>query len=112
MCDFYGGELADLWVHRYPKARKEHRCEACGGTIKPGRRYLSLFTLFDGSGSTVKCCLPCERIGRKFAEVHRMTPHPSALVDSLQECIEEEPLSAGKWRPMLRAIRNRAEASA
>ncbi len=109
MCDF-GGEAATLWVRKYPKARKDHRCEACGGVIKPGRRYLVLFSIFEGSAASAKCCLPCDRISQKFGKEHELTPYPTALVDSLQECIDEEPSSAKKWRPAIRAIRARGEA--
>lgn len=107
MCDYDVGETADLWVRKYPKAAKAHRCAVCDGIIRPGRRYLSLFVLFDGRGSTTKCCLPCERIEKRFAKEHKSSPHPDGLVDALEECVAGEPASGKIWRQMLRAIRNR-----
>jgi hypothetical protein len=43
-------------------ARKEHRCCACGETIRAGHRYSTTFAVWDGSGQTYKRCLRCDVI--------------------------------------------------
>ncbi len=104
MCDYDGGESATLWVKKFPRARKEHRCEACDGMVKPGARYMSLFSIFEGSCATAKCCLPCNRAIERFGKEHGQQPYPTALVETLQECIDWDAESSKRWRPVLRRV--------
>jgi hypothetical protein len=41
------------------KARKEHICGECRGTIQPGEVYEVAKLLYDGTITTHKTCLPC-----------------------------------------------------
>lgn len=41
------------------KARKQHRCDECSGTIFPGQTYLEERYLFDGTVRTHKTCGCC-----------------------------------------------------
>jgi hypothetical protein len=45
-----------------PRARKLHRCEECGGKIKPGERYERSSGMWDGSISTFCTCERCHDI--------------------------------------------------
>lgn len=40
-----------------PRARKEHRCGACGQAISIGHIYARVYILFDGEKETVRRCL-------------------------------------------------------
>ncbi len=42
----------EVWREEERKARKEHRCACCNRVIKPGTKYLSHFSVFEGSPTT------------------------------------------------------------
>lgn len=42
-----------------PVARKAHRCQECGATIRPGERYSSYSGLWEGEWESGKNCWPC-----------------------------------------------------
>lgn len=44
----------------FPRARKEHRCDGCHGTIRRGDRYLRCFGVWEGDASTWKYCAACK----------------------------------------------------
>lgn len=46
----------------YRRARKTHRCQACGLTINPGERYASVHAVWAGSAETIKRCGRCQTI--------------------------------------------------
>jgi len=43
-------------------ARKEHRCSACKEAIRPGDRYCVVQMVYDGTASSIKRCLRCQKI--------------------------------------------------
>jgi hypothetical protein len=57
-CDEYYA----VYLNKRVKARKAHRCDACGDTIDPGHFYHRVSWVFDGSANSVKRCLRCEAI--------------------------------------------------
>jgi hypothetical protein len=59
-CEFDGDN--DVQTHQVLKARKEHKCDACNETIKPGHKYVLEKSLYDGSWGQVKRCARCEAI--------------------------------------------------
>lgn len=42
-----------------PKARKEHKCQACFITIHPGEVYSNETYVYEGRVYTWKTCIPC-----------------------------------------------------
>lgn len=66
-CDM---ETYDLYVEHERRARKEHCCDDCGGTIRPGERYRYHGGLFDDTWSMSKRCADCQfmihEVGRTF----------------------------------------------
>jgi hypothetical protein len=56
-------EVFDILARTTPKARKPHKCDACGGRIETGAVYLRGLAadLIDNSVFTVKICLSCTR---------------------------------------------------
>lgn len=53
-------------VHRetWPRARREHKCCACGETIRCGDRHKRTFVVFEGDAETYRHCLRCAAIYR------------------------------------------------
>lgn len=47
---------------RYPVARKQHKCNFCGGTIEKGEKYDCCTISFDGSIYTWKSHLYCSAL--------------------------------------------------
>lgn len=58
-CDY---EPAEVWSSRNPVARKEHCCDECSVTIKPGEQYEYVFGVWDGWAYTYKTCERCFNI--------------------------------------------------
>lgn len=48
------------------KARKQHVCDECGRTIKPGERYEHISGIWDGHADSNKTCLGCKAIRNLF----------------------------------------------
>lgn len=104
MCTIGGVERADVFSWTFRVARKQHNCDGCGCQVQAGERYGVLFTIFEGYLDNAKSCLPCYRAAKRFGEEHEYFPHPSALAETIQECVAWDDESARKWRPTLRAI--------
>jgi len=110
MCDidFGGDDEASAWsVQQIKHARKEHRCDSCGTTIKVGRPYIRMSWVQEGTAYTEKCCLVCWRIGERFGKEHRWTPCPSSILVTLDECIDYGDEDSKRWRADARKIRRR-----
>lgn len=58
MCDQADG-LCPIWRESNPRARKGHRCMACGEAIAPGFRYRLTVSMYDGDWSRMKHCERC-----------------------------------------------------
>lgn len=41
--------MAEVLQEKSPIARKEHRCDYCGGTIHAGERYMNQTLVYDGT---------------------------------------------------------------
>lgn len=81
----------DLWSEtRIGRARKEHRCDCCGGPICVGSPYTRIFMVAEGYASTETECDGCSLIAVLFKAAHRMRPNPSSLYDMLSECFDED----------------------
>ena len=61
MCFDYDG-YADIYNRSRPRARKEHRCCECGGTIAAGEQYHRVESLYDGDWATDRWCDRCEAV--------------------------------------------------
>lgn len=56
-CDY-----SAVWDERKLRARKEHRCSECHGTIKRGETYTRIASLYDGRWTTIRRCEDCSVI--------------------------------------------------
>lgn len=51
----------ELYSESFPVARKEHRCDDCFTTIRPGERYFTFSGKWDGGDfETYRHCMPCK----------------------------------------------------
>lgn len=92
MCEISYGDYdcAKAWSERrIRRARKDHRCRACGTTIRAGTSYWRRSWVMDGTADDEACCDACWKIAEEFGEAHRMTPCPSNLLETLAECAGE-----------------------
>lgn len=62
MSQYGDGDYCPVWEESNPKARKPHKCHACGETIPVGTVYSRTFHVFDGKAYTTKRCPRCQVI--------------------------------------------------
>lgn len=102
-------DYCQVWNWTARTARKTHRCDCCGGTIRPGERYSVLHSLYDGHWDTEKMCVPCDAAEREFGAAHGdISLSPSGFAQALRECVDEEDPEDARWLPVLEAMRARA----
>jgi hypothetical protein len=58
----------EVATSKVQRARKEHKCDACGELIRRGDLYSYSFFVYDGATSTVKRCARCEVMFRELDE--------------------------------------------
>lgn len=82
------------FAEAHPRARKEHRCDDCGRTIRPGEKYRRGVGMDGATAWTWKECAHCEvlvewlyRIDAVWGEGH--TPETFA---------EWDPVTINEWR--------------
>lgn len=54
--------MMDFFNESDPRARKAHKCEACGGIINPGERYRRQSGKWEGDFFSRAWCADCARI--------------------------------------------------
>lgn len=69
MCDC-DAEYPSFINDSHPKAKKDHNCCECRGTIKSGETYHNYTGLWDGEFSTYKRCEDCFSLIEKIAKAH------------------------------------------
>ena len=62
MSQYGDGDYCPVWEESSPKARVEHKCDACGETIPRGTVYSRTFYVFDGDANVTKRCPRCQVI--------------------------------------------------
>jgi hypothetical protein len=65
--DFGDCESYDFSTMKWPKARKEHKCEECGRAIAKGEIYQKFSGKFDGDMYHVETCAQCAEIRSVFS---------------------------------------------
>ena len=63
MCLIDDAEPCEFWNETRRTARKTHKCSDCGRKIRPGERYRTVATKWDGNFSMTKECAHCEAAG-------------------------------------------------
>jgi hypothetical protein len=81
----------------YPRARKEHRCDACRETIRVGDRYARTFIVWEGEPETWFHCARCNALFKGISGRHRELRTGEGVQFDLdcghswQEIFDEEP---------------------
>jgi hypothetical protein len=65
--DTYDGEPVTVYSQRLIRARKDHRCRACGEPIRRGDLYSYTFAVWDGQRLVVRRCARCELLYEHLA---------------------------------------------
>lgn len=68
--DCYDCEPFDVNRTCRRRARKEHKCCACGGVIERGQLYTYSFTVFEGSAEGLHRCARCDAIYEHLCSLH------------------------------------------
>lgn len=63
VCSCDGSSPSAFWVET-PKARKDHKCCECSGTIKAGETYTRYSGIWDGERASYKTCADCEDMAK------------------------------------------------
>jgi len=77
----------DIGAVRWPKAKKEHRCEDCNEPIPVGSKYQRASGKYDGEFFDIKTCSVCVEVRDAFtcAEYDQAGPPPGHLWVDIQE---------------------------
>lgn len=57
MCEC--GEMPSTFRETRPKARRDHKCCECGGMIRAGEVYRSVWGVWDSEQRTYRTCVDC-----------------------------------------------------
>ena len=60
--------MLEFYTSTYPKARKEYKCDLCGGTIHKGEKYSRYSGKYDGDMFDYKYDLICQNIINSYCE--------------------------------------------
>lgn len=69
--DVASGEPVDVNQETRRRARKDHICDACKGTISRTHFYIRHTVIFYGEVETIKRCLRCQVIYEALCKLHR-----------------------------------------
>ncbi|RLJ20013.1 hypothetical protein DJ031_06805 [bacterium endosymbiont of Escarpia laminata] len=78
-----------MYFKSTPKARKEHKCYECGGTIKPGEMYERVRAKWDGEMMVIKTCQDCVEIRDALSEMECFCWSHGGLYEEVQTQFQE-----------------------
>jgi len=87
MCDAYA-EYSKVWDKTVVVARKRHQCDECCLVIPVGCRHVRVGSLYDGTWSTFRLHLECDRLGQMIS-VEYCGAHGAWIVGQMDEEIAE-----------------------
>lgn len=119
MCTLDYDDAAAIWEETPHRSQKERTCDACCATIPKGSAYLSHKSLFDGIWTNENMCFGCWLAREAFAEAHGQSMVPSALLETLRECMLRVPAwerrqitEPDRWASELASVLRRYRTSA
>lgn len=95
-CALDCGEGWDVHNERMPVARKNHKCEECGQSIKPGEVYHYHWGIFYGDPVTHKACERCGDLRSSFGALGYCYYYGSFLSD-YAEWLDHDELPRPAW---------------
>lgn len=110
MSQYGDGDPAAVYETEWRKARKEHTCDACSESIRPGARYLRTFVVHDGNAYSIRRCERCQAIHAHLSARIRAEGDSEEFCDDELNCghdyrdrWDEEPpeeiAALAFWRP-------------
>jgi predicted RNA-binding Zn-ribbon protein involved in translation (DUF1610 family) len=79
--DVGDGEPCSVFTESIVRARKAHKCHACGETIRAGDKYSSTFLVWEGTAETIKRCARCQTIHLHLRKVRDPETYPAERLD-------------------------------
>ncbi|HAF72534.1 MAG TPA: hypothetical protein DCL06_06265 [Corynebacterium variabile] len=83
--------MSDLFAHKKRRARKTHRCDLCGTTIRPGDTYSHETGTADGRFLTWRNCAPCDEVISAASIDYYETDGVGVTADDAQVWAEDHP---------------------
>jgi|GEM_PF-2375266 hypothetical protein len=90
-CEYDGDAQPTLWRETVRSARKNHRCDDCGGLIPSGQKYKRIDYKWEGEFDSCKVCIGCQEI-RKVFSCPAVGDLKRAVLDELYEGDGDLPL--------------------
>ena len=106
MCVNNDSDVSTIWNEIPRRARVSHQCDGCRVIIQPGEAYMAHSSLYDGHWCREAMCFGCWWVREAFGQAHHMFPVPSALIETLRECIDADGRES-QWRPELASVLRR-----
>jgi len=100
-------DYCEVWSETARMARKQHACDACGGTIKSSEAYLVHFSAYEGSVTHDKMCFRCWIVREQFAADHGQSFQPHMLTEMLASCVDEGDKDSLRWKLVLLNVQAR-----
>lgn len=96
MCDVEFDGPNDFESEVTRKARKPHYCRECPRIIQPGETYTRHSHGYDGSVSSFKTCLRCDKVAETHSKAERSMGNRGAyyigqLLSEVGECSRQHP---------------------
>lgn len=90
MCELSADGLCEVWRETPRMARRERKCNSCGGNIRRGEAYLDHFDLFEGEPTSASMCFACWLSRKELSEAHDgFISHPNNLSEDISHCADE-----------------------
>ena len=89
MSQYGDGDYCSVFQERWVKAKKHHRCHACGEDVAPGACYHVTFSVFDGTADTTKRCARCQAIFEHLSARMRVEGDAEEFCDAELNCGHE-----------------------
>lgn len=93
--------MFDFWRESKPKARKEHKCDLCGGAIKIGEKYIRSSGMYDGYFYDNKHHVECNGFINKYCRAHEDVEYTADAIEDwiydrvCADCIHESEYNDG-----------------
>ena len=81
-------EMPAVYICDRPKARKQHVCCECHGTIQKNEIYCNIHGVWDGQGATYKTCVDCHTLYDSISSMIN-DPEDRPALGSLHEAVFE-----------------------
>lgn len=91
--------MVDVLRNETPVARKEHRCQFCGGKILKGEKYSHYVCVSDGSIGEEKMHLGCAEVLREYFEENPYEDYwmVNAVMEGINEKLKDNGITPAEY---------------